>query len=565
MKRLRLLSKSFLTNIFERPVVIKMSEAQKSLLLAVCFLMGATAAGAGGTQNIRDTGPSLSEEIELLRRQTDDLTRNRVDGKMSPVEEQGQFFRLYAVHLVDLPSQLDWMRSKASEVFGNRISTAGLIAGVERMNDLVRREGYISSGFEVPDQNLAAGVLTLNYRPGLVGKVFAEGMDTSRYFAMTPGLELNLRDLEQGLDQYNALPSRRARLFLSEGDGGRTNVTVQALQSQKRWRGNLTWRNGGGGSRGRTSVKGSLTFDDPAGLGDQLRLTARTDTRLGRGDGYSRGITVSWQIPYRAHLFALEAGYEQGGHTLTTSTFKFDLMDKSYWVELSDRVLIHRNGWSKVWFELSAMFWRERSYLGSTELIYQRRKQTFLSAGFSGAVLGRRGSYNWRLAVKRSTPWLAEVLKADDGSTVYTVFEGSFTGLWPLDTSGRWWLSADARGQWTKDQLFSGDQFSVGYGSVRGFGPAFSLRGERGLVVQSELSCVLDEHNEVYLALDFGLVRGPWVTGWQREWLAGAAVGWRGNFKGWSAQLAVERPLHYPKPAWNAEDTRLTASVTVEF
>lgn len=228
-------------------------------------------------------------------------------------------------------------------------------------------------------------------------------------------------------------------------------------------------------------------------------------------------------------------------------------------------MLLYRNGWSKIWFELGAKLWRERSYLGSTELIYQRRKQTFLSAALSGVALGRYGSYNWRLAVKRSTPWLAEVIKADDGSTVYTVFEGSVTGLWSLGKSGRWWFSADLWGQWTKDQLFSSDQFTVGYGSVRGFGPAFSLRGDRGAVMQSELSYALDERHEFYVALDFGLVRGPWVTGWQREWLAGAALGWRGRFKGWSAQLAVERPLHYPKPAWNVEDTRLTASVTVEF
>lgn len=288
-----------------------MGNVRKSLLLFAWFMMTVTAAGAEGTQNITNARPSLNEEIERLRQQTADLIAEQRNEVISDSDDQGTSFNLHAVKLIDLPQRLDWMRMKAKEVFGDRITTAGLVAGVQKMNDLVHQQGFISSGFDVPDQNLAAGVLVLNYRPGLVGKVFAEGMDTSRYFAMKPGMELNLRDFEQGLDQYNTLPSRRARMFLSEGDGGSTNVTVQTLQGPKRWRGQMTWRNGGGSSRGRTSLRAGVTVDDPAGFGDQLRLTARADTRFGKGDGYSRGVSLRWQVPYRAHLFSLEAGYDR--------------------------------------------------------------------------------------------------------------------------------------------------------------------------------------------------------------------------------------------------------------
>lgn len=505
--------------------------------------------------------PNLAEKVDALKLATQGLSPRPSSTSIRGAQEG---FALREVVIHGLPSDKAYLADLARQTFGASLSGQSLLSGVQKLNEEVRDSGTIASSVTVPDQNIASGTLVLEYQPGKIGHFETGDVPKEQYFTTDSGSELNLRDLEQGLDQYNLLPSRHGRLFLMQGERGATDVVIETQQVAKPTRFTLGWRNGGSPLRGRTTVWGRGVFDDFLGRGDQLTLMASSDARwrgpAGRGD-----VSLRWMMPWQRHTLAFDANVSWGHHPIRGQNFSFDLHDRAWNIAFTDQWLVHRNQWSKTYLEASLRFHGENSFLGTTELIFQRRRQTFLTVGLNGVALGRKGMFNWRLALKHSTPFLAEVLESDEGSTLFTQLEASVTAALALDKASRWWLTGSLAGQYSPKAQYVGDQFSIGSGVTRGFGPNQALRGERGLSAQVELAYVAKGGFEVYGALDAGLVRGPSVLEeWEKTTLVGGALGLRGRRGrlGWG--LAFEKALHGPKE-WNYDSHRVTASVTYEL
>ena len=113
-------------------------------------------------------------------------------------------------------------------------------------------------------------------------------------------------------------------------------------------------------------------------------------------------------------------------------------------------------------------------------------------------------------------------------------------------------FSSSLHGQWTTggDRLYGVDMISIGNRyTVRGFDGEYTLMGESGWYVQSEVSSYIPAlHSSAYAGIDTGAVYGPSARMGTGRTLAGAVVGMRGDISpGFSYDVFAGTPLYKPQ------------------
>jgi hemolysin activation/secretion protein len=134
-----------------------------------------------------------------------------------------------------------------------------------------------------------------------------------------------------------------------------------------------------------------------------------------------------------------------------------------------------------------------------------------------------------------------------EGTARPRMFSADITLSIPLGTSvayqGAW------RGQWNRTPLVPQDRFAIGgrY-TVRGFDGESSLSAERGSLLRNDLIwTVPGTRQQLYVALDHGVVSGPGAAHLLGTKLTGAAIGWRGQLGRLQADVFAGRPISMPE------------------
>jgi hemolysin activation/secretion protein len=189
--------------------------------------------------------------------------------------------RCQAVTRVDISGMTRFKVSDYSDVVRRLVGPCTKIADIERLLRAVTNRyvaaGYITSRAIVAPVADNEGILRVTVVEGGVGKVtdanpiidFGYGGALRHAFPGLTGRRLNLRDLEQGVDQLARLNGSEPTLDIVPGAAaGVSDVNVKR-QSVKRWiRPSLTISNDGSGRTGRRIATASLDLDNPIGLAD---------------------------------------------------------------------------------------------------------------------------------------------------------------------------------------------------------------------------------------------------------------------------------------------------------
>jgi len=125
---------------------------------------------------------------------------------------------------------------------GHCVAFADINEILRAVTDLYATRGYVTTRATLPQQNVAAGVLTIRVVEGHLqgfrwnGEPADDRSEVTAAFPAQPGEVLNLRDLEQGVDQLNHLRSNGAKLELVPGDQPGDSLVAIANQPTKPWR-----------------------------------------------------------------------------------------------------------------------------------------------------------------------------------------------------------------------------------------------------------------------------------------------------------------------------------------
>ncbi|MBT2866232.1 ShlB/FhaC/HecB family hemolysin secretion/activation protein [Chromobacterium violaceum] len=498
---------------------------------------------------------------ELLQRPDVRLPPPTVRPGESSVSGNGACFAIVRVWLDGAPAAwLRWLQPLADANAKTCLGLDDLNRLTVALTDEIVARGFVTSRVYLPEQNLRGGELRLVIVPGRIHEIRLKegGSDAGlrSAFATGPGEILNVRDLEQGLEQLGRLPGQQATMEMVPGETPGESDVVVSRSGARPLGGALTLDDSGQDATGRLQANGSLTLGGLAGLNDVLSLSWSQDAEHA-SHPLSRSASLSWLLAwgnwtgmasysgfaYHQTVQGVNQDFTSSGHSRNTL--------------LSLSRLLHRDQNSKTELKLSLTRKASRSYVEDAEVVQQRRDLTIAGLELSRrqywgeAVLDGSIGYQRGIGAWGAQP---DALAAQGGpSARHQLYQGRLALQLPLHIASqtlRW--SSELRGQYSPDLLMSSEQFAIGgRGSVRGFNTS-TLVGQSGYYLRNELSWPLPQLQglalEPYLGLDAGQIARPAYDAGPDRSLSGWAAGLRLNLGGHlSAELSHERALHQPQ------------------
>lgn len=539
---------------------------------------------AGLAQGQADEAVRAAEEGLRRQQERDDLQRRArprdadvlhpAAASPAPVDlpDEQPCFPVQDIGFVgDDVQRFGWLLDKTESFLHRCIGVQGLGLIVAALDAELLGQGHATSRVSLPEQNLADGRLRLRLHVGRIAEVrmvdASGGAADERWgtwrnaFPLRAGDVLDIRDVEQGVEQMRRLPSQSATTRLEPGPEADTSIVViertAGAAITDRLRGGLTLDNSGGERLGRAQASAHLAIDDPLGLNDIVDLSVSSNAKRPSPTHRSQSYSIGYSIPWGYGTWSARLGRSRFAQTVQGTTVRFLSSGDSDSAELRWSRVLLRGAAFKSGLSLGILQRKARSYLDDVELLVQRRATTNLEAGLSHRHLVGPATVDVDLAYRRGTSWggAHEDLpgRAEGGPTLRP-------HLWTLNASmalpgklfGRpvqW--STQGRAQHTRRRTTSVDQFAIGgRGSVRGFNGDRVLIAESGWLLRNELQTALPAaigfELAAYAALDAGRVWGPSGALLIGDALAGGALGMRGRRGPMQFDLALGFPLHRP-------------------
>ncbi|HGY9626836.1 TPA: ShlB/FhaC/HecB family hemolysin secretion/activation protein [Pseudomonas putida] len=472
----------------------------QGFFLCVLFscLIGTAWASPGDQDLIRERQNRLLEEQQ---RRLDDL-RNLPGQSSVPAlpahSEDARCFTIRTIELKGAESLSTFERDKLLKPFvGQCLGVAELNALLRAITDHYLARGLVTSRAYLPQQDLSSGHLRVLVVEGRVEGVRPEkGSGLSeRELAMTfpsaPGELLNLREIEQMVDQLNRLPSNKTQMELRPGEKvGGSQVLVRNAP-RKHWRASLSRNNEGLRSTGEQQANLGFEWDSPLGLADQLVLRSGHDVVSDHVHG-SKNSAVYYNLPWGWWSFSYSYNESDYRSQAQANGFDFKQTGDSQNHQLRAERVVHRDTTSKTSLSAGLAHLRTNNYIEGSRLDASSNR---LSEAQFGINHGRRlGSafINIDLGMQQGT----SAFDAQDnghpraGEPVaryrkYTATISFVQGFQVLGENLS--FSSLANGQRSEDVLFSPQRISLGgLASVRGLKDQ-SLAGDSGGYWRSDL------------------------------------------------------------------------------
>ncbi len=382
-------------------------------------------------------------------------------------------------------------------------------------------------------------------------------------FPFTEGRVLNLRTLEQGIEQMNKLASSRATMQIRPGENAGGSIVLIDNQPLPKNSLGIGYDNNGSKSTGLNRMNATFSRDNLLSLNENIYLNANTTVGENDDKRYSRSMVAALSVPlgyftfngsynyskYLSSVQGLEADIDSNGNSLniTTSVDYMFARGRNYKTSLGAQLTYKKSN----------------NYVMGEFMATQSRTLSVGSLYLTGTYYSWLGSFYSKLSLNRGLDILGAL---KDGELKAGTPQAQYTSMgFYLNYSGNIKLlnySASFDGQYGFDDMFGSEQMMVGSGSIRGFKEG-GLSGERGFIIRQDLKAFFanifgrsqNKHIDMLLGglyagvyLDYGYVtpKTKFENGQRGESLAGAGakLGYYGKYL--TADLGWARSLHRP-------------------
>ena len=420
------------------------------------------------------------------------------------------------------------------------LTAANIKALVDKVSNWYQQRGYITSSAYLEEQDLSNGELSISVLEGQVGSIdidpeLMQLRTPKSAFPMQSGV-LNLRDLEQGIDQLNRLQSRQHSLKLSPGERvGESRVEVNTVQRKSPLTMRLGVNNHGQRSTGRNRMSLMMAYDNPFSFAGYLQAYAQTDSHRGQSPA-SDSLSLHYDIPWGYWHLDLDASYSNYSSAVQGSVVSFTSSGRSRTQTVKLSRGLHRDAVNTVRAHAALSRRSAQNYIEGTKLDSSSRDYSSAESGLSYSRFINGGQFSVALAYRRGL----NSFGADDELVGEFAPERDYD-LTSLDTSiykhigsmgdARFAYSGRLHMQESQDRLPSHERISIGGNyTVRGYQEG-SYSGQRGAYTRQELQLNLSGGDENWwgifgrpmfiLGLDVGRVKNQ---GEQWRSLTGIAI-----------------------------------------
>lgn len=522
---------------------------KKRRLLNIGILISATSTSVSVVA--ASEGAQFNYQQEQQRALEQRLTPEAPDIRLSePVEKTGQLHfpketPCYVMERIELrgtdklPHWLPLQRI-ANQAKGECLGVNGIRILMKSLQNRLIASGYVTTRVLVPEQDLKSGTLHLSFLPGIVKHVqLTPDSDHHlwRYnaFPVQEGELLDLRVIEQGLENLQRLPTVQTSMEIIPGDNpGESDIHLKWKQSRL-WRVGAWLDDSGTKSTGRWQSGLTFYLDNPLALSDVFYVSGSHDLNH-TGDKGNKNLTLHYSVPFGYWMFGVTAN-DYSYHQLIAgydTDYRYSGKSKSITGQVS-RVL-HRNGNQQTSLSFDVTARELRNFLNDTEIEIQRRRTTAWRAGLQHRHYIGQATLDAGISWQRGTRWFG-ALKApeeysDEGTALNKILrlDAAFYLPFTLSTQQFRYTMQYSR-QLNETPLTYQDEFSIGNRwTVRGFDGEWSLNAGHGWYVRNDLGWSTPIPGmEFYLGADYGEVGGASAITRTGNHLAGGVAGLRGS------------------------------------
>ncbi len=432
-------------------------------------------------------------------------------------------------------------------------------------------KGYATTRAAIPEQDLSTGNLTIKVVEGTIEAIEFKNNDgrNRELKGAFPGLAgelLNLRDIEQGLDQMNRLPSNNAKMeFLPGSEAGATKVVIENDRA-KTWRASVGLDNSGQDSTGRNQYLLSFGKDNLFDINDLLNVYMNADSEALFNDEHQKSATFNgfYSVPLGYWTFSGALSYYDYRTTVASGGAEYSSYGDTMTTTLSvDRVL-RRDQDSKTSFGLSLIHRDTQNYFNGARLDTTSQVLSVLGASLNhshrlfGSMISGRVGYSHGVPILGAERDKNPELDTPRNQFSKINYSGSFYRPFLLDKANFSW-STTLTGQWSPHTLYSAERISIGsLYTVRGFHDD-SLSGDIGAYVRNELALTMPNISEkspatakilgnvqFYAGYDAGVIRYDKKEAEEQGSLQGAVIGFRTSGGNLIMNFSVARGLDAP-------------------
>ncbi len=425
---------------------------------------------------------------------------------------------------------------------------------VNLQNNIIAN-GWITSRILITNQSLKSGVLNFSIVKGYFNNIKSShkaNMFTA--FPIKTGDILNLRDLEQGLDNLKRLPTVNAKMnIIPSQKQNMSDIEVQWRQRKIPLRLNLSLDDSGSKLTGKYLGTVSVSWDNPLHINDIFSVSYTHNISSGKKEidpkgnidkGKTYNYSLNYSVPFGYWLASGKLSYYFYDQIVAGANRNYHYKGSNKNINLDISRVIYRDSKHKITLKGEVWFKDAKNYIDDAEIKVQHKKNAGYKAQLSTRSYFSKGTLTTSLGYKGEVKSWDNVNKSKiltmniDWDMPFNIHKKKFN----------WYSKLNA--QLMLNKLTSYDFFSIGSRyNVRGFDASQTLSAEHGWYLRNDISWLYSDNHQLYLGLDIGKVFGKSVQHRPSTVLSGTTLGLKGKFKklgNWSYDFFFSTPLQRP-------------------
>ena len=480
-----------------------------------------------------------------------------------PSDKNGTSFYIKQIQLDGVPKEFTFLHKIARKNEQRTVTVADITNIRNSLQRKLLDRGFVTSQVYIPEQNVNSGTLQFMVLPGRVEDIRYSASSAHgpwrTAFPVRPGDILNIRDVEQGLEQMKRVSSQSVTMKLLPGTSVGTSIIELSIKQEKPVHGSISIDNSGVESTGVYQGSFTASLDQVFRANDTLTMSLSGDLSGAGSIKGTRAASLNYVIPHGKDTFSLSFSKSKYHQTIQSNPYDFTYSGKSTTMKAKWNHVWSRTQREKRAFDISISTRHNHRFINDMEIPVQALRTTSMEFGISNrkyvgnATLYSRLGFQWGIGALGAQP--------EHKASVAMGGPTSRYHMWLIDVDYRKpfvmghrpaSFTSSFHGQWVQGgkRVYSVDTINIGNRySIYGFDGEYTLMGDSGWYVRNEVSSVIPRLNtEVYLGLDAGAVYGKSTESLVGKTIAGTALGVRGNYaSGLLFDAFISTPLYKPQ------------------
>lgn len=533
-----------------------------------CFARGADVNSIGGQTNAQEVQKYMQQQLQidqdrLLQDPAPWVGGQELDESNDSVEEGDTASCIKVKHININGAHILNLREMVSGFEGRCLGAVGLEKILSLITGAYVSRGYITSRAYLPEQNLSDGTLLIEVSEGLIEDFKLEGLpedhkniNLNTAFPYLKNRVLNLRDIEQGIDQINYLQSNQSSIQIFPGTSIGKSIVSISNKSRSKWRSSLTYDNTGQKATGRDQYGINASIDSPFGLGDGLRAAYQTSNPKFNNVGYSNLGSINYFLPFGYSTFSfgyLTTAYQYLQTLASGSNYFSNGYASNTFAQYS--YVAYRNSATKLNISSTFTHKESKNFFAGYFLSINSPSLSVVDADISlSRILRGWGSTNLGIGLSQGLNIAGATNNLESPGSPQAQFN-KYRQFISINISAdlnpfHFIWSGHNSAQQTNDVLYGSEQFSIlGPYAVRGFSNNY-LSGNSGFYSRNDFSLQRNFNFEghstflkMYSGLDFGSTFIPGDRNFCSALVSSATAGLALTFRGYSIDLSFSKPL----------------------